>query len=203
MGDAAGEQRDRRAGHQRTLSSARCGRWASRTTTPGGNGLDPSDRDNVGNTGRKEIVNRPVFGMYQPDGIDALPGPGRTYLVTANEGDARDWPGLTEEAACLRPTLEPGRCRRRPQLMTNDLTAFGRLTVTNRLGNTDADPAFESLYAFGARSFSIWSETAGWCTTPATRSSRSRARSSRRCSTPRAAQASTLAATTKGQSPRT
>ena len=42
--------------------------------------------------------------------------------------------------------------------MTNDLTAFGRLTVTNRLGNTDGDPAFESLYAFGARSFSIWSE---------------------------------------------
>ena len=44
------------------------------------------------------------------------------------------------------------------ELVTNDLTAFGRLTVTNRLGNTDADPAFETLYSFGARSFSIWSE---------------------------------------------
>ncbi len=122
-----------------------------------GNALDPTDRDGVGNAGRREIVNRPVFGMYQPDGIAAYEDHHNTYLVTANEGDARDWPGLTEESRISDLTLEAGVVT--PiELVTNDLTALGRLTVTNRLGNTDADPAFEQLYTFGARSFSIWSE---------------------------------------------
>lgn len=125
-----------------------------------GNGLDPTDRDGVGNAGRKEIVNRPVFGMYQPDGIAAYEDHGDTYLVTANEGDARDWPGLAEESRVSDLTLEAGVVTPL-ELVTNDLTAFGRLTVTNRLGNTDADPAFEALYSFGARSFSIWSEDQG------------------------------------------
>ena len=89
-------------------ASGRCGRWASRDHNAWGNGLDPSDRDNVGNTGRKEIVNRPVFGMYQPDGIVAYKADGGTYLVTANEGDARDWPGLTEESRVSDLTLEAG-----------------------------------------------------------------------------------------------
>ena len=50
-----------------------------------GNGLDASDRDGVAYIG-----NWPVFGMYQPDAIAAYRADGRTYLVTANEGDARD-----------------------------------------------------------------------------------------------------------------
>ena len=122
-----------------------------------GSGLDPTDRDGVGNAGRKEIVNRPVFGMYQPDGVAAYDSHGDTYLITANEGDARDWPGLAEESRVSDLSLEAGVVTPL-ELVTNDLTAFGRLTVTNRLGNTDADPAFETLYSFGARSFSIWSE---------------------------------------------
>jgi hypothetical protein len=34
-----------------------------------GNGLDASDRDGPNNTGRINIQNWPVFGMYQPDAI--------------------------------------------------------------------------------------------------------------------------------------
>ncbi len=122
-----------------------------------GNGLDPTDRDGVGNAGRKEIVNRPVYGMYLPDGISSYSVHGEDYLITANEGDSRqDWPGFAEEARVSDLTLEPGVVDP-PQLITDDLTAFGRLTVTRALGNTDADPAYEALYSFGARSFSIWS----------------------------------------------
>jgi hypothetical protein len=122
-----------------------------------GNALDPTDRDGVGNNGRKEIVNRPVLGMYLPDGVASYASRGETYLVTANEGDARaDWPGFNEEARVSDLTLEAGVVDP-PQLVTDDLTAFGRLTVTRANGNTDADPAYEELYAFGARSFSIWS----------------------------------------------
>jgi hypothetical protein len=129
-----------------------------------GNGLDPSDRDGIGNGGRTEIVNRPVFGMYLPDGVAAYEERGETYLVTANEGDARDWPGLDEEARVSDLTLEAGVVTP-PELVANsgagDLTAFGRLTVTRANGNTDADPAYEQLYAFGARSFSIWAAGTG------------------------------------------
>jgi hypothetical protein len=128
-----------------------------------GNALDPSDRDGVGNNGRKEIVNRPVFGMYMPDGIASIRAHGETFLLTANEGDARtDWPGFNEESTVGDLAVAPGieaSVVNPPELILNDLTAFGRLKVTKTLGNTDADPAYEALYAFGARSFSIWSES--------------------------------------------
>lgn len=37
---------------------------------------------------------------------------------------------------------------------------LGRLTVTTTLGDEDQDGAFEALYAFGARSFSVWTTDA-------------------------------------------
>ncbi len=50
-----------------------------------GNEIDPSDRD-----GRIELRKVPVKGLYQPDTIASYEFKGRTYLVMANEGDARD-----------------------------------------------------------------------------------------------------------------
>jgi DNA-binding beta-propeller fold protein YncE len=126
-----------------------------------GYGLDPSDRDLLradGSTaGRVRIGSWPVLGMYQPDGIAAFSAGGQTWLVTANEGDVREYAGANNEASrvatlTLEPPLHDG---------LKDAAALGRLTVTNRRGAAvlDADPAFEQLYAFGARSFSIWSTT--------------------------------------------
>ncbi|MDZ4282260.1 MAG: choice-of-anchor I family protein [Hydrogenophaga sp.] len=52
-----------------------------------GNELDTSDRGNVIN-----IRTWPgVVGMYQPDAMASYSAGGQTYLVTANEGDARAW----------------------------------------------------------------------------------------------------------------
>ncbi len=52
-----------------------------------GNGFDASDKDDAIN-----IQTWPgVLGMYQPDAITAYEVDGKTYLVTANEGDARAW----------------------------------------------------------------------------------------------------------------
>jgi hypothetical protein len=62
-----------------------------------GFGLDPSDRDGAGGTGAINIAPRPVFGIYQPDGIAAYSVGGRTFIVTANEGDARDGYAGTNE----------------------------------------------------------------------------------------------------------
>jgi hypothetical protein len=53
-----------------------------------GNELDVSDRD-----GQILNANWPVSGIYQPDGFDAYRWRGQTLLVTANEGDSRDWGG--------------------------------------------------------------------------------------------------------------
>ncbi|MBS3912593.1 MAG: choice-of-anchor I family protein [Hydrogenophaga sp.] len=53
-----------------------------------GNELDVSDRD--GST--INIKTWPgVYGMYQPDAMASYTVGGKTYLVTANEGDARAW----------------------------------------------------------------------------------------------------------------
>ncbi|MDX1978223.1 MAG: choice-of-anchor I family protein, partial [Pseudanabaenaceae cyanobacterium bins.68] len=131
-----------------------------------GNGLDASDQD-----GGVNIRNWPIFGMYQPDAIASFQANGQTFLVTANEGDARDYTGFAEEvrisngAVTLDATVFPGQ-------LGTDLKAnnrAGRLQITNTLGRTnaspdffgtDADTAYEALYAFGARSFSIW-DTSG------------------------------------------
>ena len=52
-----------------------------------GQGLDASDTDKAAN-----IRTWPgVFGMYLPDAMAAFQAEGKTWLITANEGDARAW----------------------------------------------------------------------------------------------------------------
>jgi Ca2+-binding RTX toxin-like protein len=114
-----------------------------------GNGLDSSDRD-----GAINIQTRPVLGMYLPDAIASFTVNGQTYLITANEGDAREYDGLEEEARINSLTLDPTAFPNASALRNN--AVLGRLNVTNTLGDTDGDGDFDQLYAFGARSFSIW-----------------------------------------------
>jgi hypothetical protein len=108
-------------------------------------GLDASDRDNLIN-----IRNWPLRGMYQPDAIASFEVRGERYLITANEGDARDYRGFAEEARArsLRP--------RYPSLPeVGDDLQLGRLTVTT------AAPEGSMPYVFGTRSFSIWNAATG------------------------------------------
>jgi DNA-binding beta-propeller fold protein YncE len=116
--------------------------------------LDASDRDNLIN-----ITNWPVSGMYQPDAIASYQVNGRTYLVTANEGDARAYTGLNEEARVSGLSLDPTAFPNAAALATN--AQIGRLRVTDRLGDSDNDGDFDVLYAFGGRSFSIWEADGG------------------------------------------
>ena len=39
----------------------------------------------------------PVYGMYQPDSIKVLRHQGSDYVITANEGDSKDYEYFTEE----------------------------------------------------------------------------------------------------------
>lgn len=51
-----------------------------------GNEIDPSNKDNGVN-----IRNVPVFGVFMPDSADTYEFNGTTYIVTANEGDGREY----------------------------------------------------------------------------------------------------------------
>lgn len=115
-----------------------------------GNEIDPSDKDD-----KKELRSIPAYGMYQPDAIAYYSVNGMDYVVTANEGDARDYDGFSEEDRLddflLDETTFPDAATL--QLEEN----VGRLKVTNTLGDTDGDGDYDEIYNYGARSFTIWS----------------------------------------------
>ena len=133
-----------------------------------GQGLDASDRDVNGTSaggGKINIANWPVFGMFQPDGIASFTAGGTAYYITANEGDSRVRPTsngpfgnegslFNEESRVAALSLDPGVFPNASSIKNN--ANLGRLTVTNKLGDTDGDGDFDALYAFGGRSFSIW-----------------------------------------------
>ena len=116
----------------------------------GFNGIDASDRDSLVN-----IRQWPVRGMFQPDGIAAFTTDAGEFLITANEGDARAYAGFNEETRVASVTLDPTAYPFGPALKNN--AQLGRLRITNKLGDTDGDGDIDQLYAYGARSFSIWS----------------------------------------------
>lgn len=117
-----------------------------------GFGLDADKNDEVAN-----IIPLPIFGMYQPDAIATYQHNGKNYIVTANEGDGRDYGGYVDEASLSDLSLDTGVFSAEEIAAFGDTKGLGDLTVTNVMGNTDGDPEFEEIYAFGARSFSIWS----------------------------------------------
>ncbi|HEX8313333.1 MAG TPA: choice-of-anchor I family protein [Chthoniobacteraceae bacterium] len=116
------------------------------------NALDPSDRD-----GGINIANWPVKGFYLPDAIASFKVGNETYLVTANEGDTRDWKGYSEEVRISSMALDPAVF---PASLKSN-ARLGRLKATTAQGDTDGNKIFKELYTFGGRSFSIRSANGG------------------------------------------
>ncbi|MFP7169915.1 choice-of-anchor I family protein [Terribacillus halophilus] len=126
--------------------------------------LDPSNKDDG-----IQIDNWPVLGMYMPDGMTAFESGGKTYIITANEGDAQDWEGFSEEvraadlaaedAFALNADLYEGYTQEQlDQLVQNGLfedEQLGRLK-TSIAAPKNADGKYEAVYGYGGRSFSIW-----------------------------------------------
>lgn len=115
------------------------------------NGFDASDKDKA-----IHIQPWPVRGLYLPDALAAFQYRGGTYIVTANEGDSRDYDGFSEEVRVKNLVLDPAVFPDASTLQKDP--ALGRLKVTSTLGDADGDGKYEAIYAFGGRSFSIWNE---------------------------------------------
>ncbi len=112
------------------------------------NALDPSDKDDAVN-----IAAWPVLGMYQPDAIAAVTPSGTTYLITAKEGDSRDYDNFSEEARIKDLALDPAAFPNAAELQQDE--NIGRLETTTTLGDDDGDGDYDRLFCYGARSFSV------------------------------------------------
>ncbi|WP_158770652.1 choice-of-anchor I family protein [Paraglaciecola sp. L1A13] len=105
-----------------------------------------------------------LYGMYQPDTIASYQWNDATFILSANEGDSRDYDAYSEEIRVadiidedelnmtLSPTLQAA------YNLSGGKDGLGRLKVTTALGDADNNGEFEALYAYGARSFSIWDQ---------------------------------------------
>jgi len=114
-----------------------------------GNGLDGSDSD-----GGINISTWPVRGMYMPDSSVTYQVAGQNYLLTANEGDARN-----EDSRARNLDLDPAAFPNAGPLQQNG--NMGRLFVSTIDGDIDNDGDFDQLFSYGARSFSIFNMSAG------------------------------------------
>lgn len=122
-----------------------------------GNAMDASDRDDM-----IRIANWRVKGLPMPDAIacyearsESVKGK-NTYIVTANEGDGRDYVGYSDESRLEDLDLDPSSF---PMGDTMKLREnCGRLDIITTEGNYDEDAEYEELFHFGGRSFSIYTE---------------------------------------------
>jgi 2',3'-cyclic-nucleotide 2'-phosphodiesterase/3'-nucleotidase/5'-nucleotidase len=109
-----------------------------------GNGLDPSDSD-----GGVNIANWPVRGLPMPDSSVAFDVAGQTYLLTANEGGARN-----EDTRTRNLNLDPLSYPNASFLQNN--ARLGRIFSSTIDGDTDGDGDIDQIYTYGTRSFSIF-----------------------------------------------
>lgn len=137
------------------------------------NALDTSDREISSSSGQIAIRSwKNLFALYQPDSITSYEAAdGETYLVIANEGDARDTANSgrpsTDAVRAGSLTLDPSAFPPVPPSVSPDPNPastknLGRLNVIRSLGcEVPLDAAgfcpgkYSRLFAYGGRSFSI------------------------------------------------
>jgi LPXTG-motif cell wall-anchored protein len=119
--------------------------------------IDTSDKDGSESDpmlNLQSYAGVPLKGMYMPDTIASMQRNGETFLLTANEGDDRDYGCFSEKvrAGTLTSNWANGT-------VDSSLKVNGKLS---RLNTTNAFPtkdAFDAIYTYGGRSFSIWNSS--------------------------------------------
>ncbi len=129
-----------------------------------GNGLDASNRDDS-----IYISQWPIKGMYLPDAITSFESNGSTYLITANEGDAREYLyddangeeqlSFIDETRVKDLDLDPTVFPYADLLQQDD--QLGRLKTSLVDGDIDGDGDHDEIYTYGTRSFTIWDASNG------------------------------------------
>lgn len=123
--------------------------------------IDASDKDGI-------AIRDQVFGLHMPDTLAAFEHKGKSYFVTANEGDPRK--GVAgEEIRVSEIALDrfsPALVRRlnaRYQGNFRGDKALGRLIVSTlpRDSDTDGDGKIDRLTMYGTRSFSVFEADTG------------------------------------------
>ena len=122
--------------------------------------IDTSDRDNQALTGASMNLQSysgvPLKGMYMPDTITSMERNGQTYLLTANEGDDRDYTCFTEKYRLGDNSLATNWSTGTVSSLLNTNAKLARMNTTNAF---PTKPAFDAIYTYGGRSFSIWNSS--------------------------------------------
>ena len=106
-----------------------------------------------------------LYGVYMPDGVATYTVNGKTYVLTANEGDDRDDFLASGETARVKDlALDPSAFPNAAALQAD--AELGRLTVVSthaggKFGDTDGDGDYDRLHVLGGRSFSVFDPASG------------------------------------------
>ncbi len=123
-----------------------------------GNELDAARNDKI------ELERLPILGTYMPDAVASVNISGIEYLVTANEGDATEWPEEdptfinvaefkdVKDTILLNTDLFKGMTTEEAEAAFEKMKNsedYEKLEVLTDRGN-------DAIYTLGGRSFSIW-----------------------------------------------
>jgi len=120
-----------------------------------GNELDALKDGNV------KLEKQPILSFYMPDAIETFTVGANTYIITPNEGDARDYEGFSEDKKVEKITdkvkliAEHYAGYTQAELDAFDLTTLNDFKITTEDGKNAAGE-YEALYGYGGRSFSIF-----------------------------------------------
>ena len=122
--------------------------------------IDTSDRDNQVLTGAsmnlQSYAGVPLKGMYMPDTIASMQKGGETYLLTANEGDDREYTCFAEKVRAGDASLSTNWSTGTVSSLLNTNAKLARMNTTNAF---PTKAAFDAIYTYGGRSFSIWNSS--------------------------------------------
>ncbi|WP_235441537.1 choice-of-anchor I family protein [Paenibacillus sp. IHB B 3415] len=108
----------------------------------------PENKLDLINDSTIHLENVPFKGVYMPDGISQYTVNGKTYLFTANEGDATEWDSKENatKISKVKGLLNPDSAAAK---FLNGTTKYDGVEVMSDMGNDD-------IYLYGGRSFSVW-----------------------------------------------
>lgn len=113
-----------------------------------GAGLDVSNKDDA-----IDVRNWPVTGVPLPDGVDVFRHRGQDLVITANEGDSREWGDFVDSERVMDLTLCEVAFPDAEDLQQNE--NLGRLNVLTDLGYDAERGCYTALFALGGRGFQI------------------------------------------------